>query len=667
MIKKTKKMLEIEKKINEPVDKYLRREYLENKKSTVDIGKILGMHHRNVNTWLKKFEIPTRSSSEAYFTKYGMNIEKPSDEQLRKWYIDEKMSSKEIAETVGIHYSSIVNWLKKANITRRSASEAKILSNTKKGTCKRKKKISDVELCRLYIEERNSTNEIGKILSVNGSTVLSWLKDAGIPIRNQYEAKLAQHRKEIERPSDEQLRKWYVEEKMNTYEIGELVGVSYNLINKWLREASIPIRNYYESRGYSFEKPSKERLRKWYLGERKSAREIAKIVGVDSNSVLQWLKDANIKRRTLSDAQFAIYDKEIERPSDEQLRKWYIDERKGTREIGELVGVTYQTVQGWLREAGVPRRYGTVAMIKKEKPSDDQLRKWYIDERKSGQEIAEIVGVTAGVIHKWLRNVGVEIRKDYYDMHGYTFERPSDDQLYRWYHQEKKSTIEISKLIGVNPTSIASWLREANIPLRDQSESKFVAYNKEIEKPTDEQLKGLYIEERKSTHEISEIIGVNPSTINEWLRKAGVPLRSGYYEYNIFPVARSWEKLCREMATTFYRKIQKYPPLPNNTLPDWGIDYNGKNWRVLFDAKLGAWAASIEKDIENYLPHCERLEFWCLRGKRESNNHRVKFVFAEDLINKLTALRREDLIDKVRTIMSGVDPYDKRQTKLFEI
>lgn len=151
MIKKTKKMLEIEKKINEPIDEYLRRVYLENKKSTVDIGKILGMHPRNVNTWLKKFEIPIKSLSEAYFTKYGMNIEKPSFEQLRKWYIDEKRSSKEIAEIVGVHYASVVNWLKKANIERRTASEAKILSNTKRETCKWKKEISDDELYTMYV------------------------------------------------------------------------------------------------------------------------------------------------------------------------------------------------------------------------------------------------------------------------------------------------------------------------------------------------------------------------------------------------------------------------------------------------------------------------------------------------------------------------------------
>jgi transposase-like protein len=552
MTKKTKKMLEIEKIVGEPIEEYLRREYIGNKKSTVEIGKILGMPPRNVNTWLKKFEIPTRSSSEAYFIKYNMDFEKPSDEQLLKWYIDEKMSSKEIAEIVGVHYASVVNWLKKANIERRTASEAKILSNTKRETCKWKKEISGDELYMMYVDKKMSTNEIGEILSVNGSTVLNWLKDARIPIRNQYEAKLAQYRKEIERPSTEQLRRWYVEEKMNTYEIGELVGVSYNLINKWLREANIPIRDYYESRSYLFEKPSKERLRKWYLDERKSTGDIAKIVGVDSNSVLQWLKDANIKRRTLSDAQFAIYDKEIERPSDEQLRKWYIGKKKSTREVGELVGVTYQTVQGWLREAGIPRRYGTVAMIKREKPSDDQLRKWYIDERKSGSEIGEIIGVTPGVIHRWLRKAGVRVR-------------------------------------------------EAKAP----------------------------------------------------------------------PIANSWERLCREIASTMFGRVNKYPSIPNPNEgvqqplhPDWGINYNGEGWEILFDAKIGAWAASIEEDIEHYLPHCERLEFWCSRGKRESDDPRVKFVFAEELIDKLNEMGREDLIDKVRIIVLGVDPYDKRQTKL---
>ena len=49
--------------------------------------------------------------------------------------------------------------------------------------------------------------------------------------------------------------------------------------------------------------------------------------------------------------------------------------------------------------------------------------------------------------------------------------KPSNDILYKYYIIEKKSSIQIAKIIGVSFPTILKWLREANIKIRSKSEN----------------------------------------------------------------------------------------------------------------------------------------------------------------------------------------------------
>ena len=101
-MKKTKIMLEIEKKTGEPIDIVLTREYIENGKSTRQLADFVGVSQGTIQKLLKECGIERRSLSEARFAHLGKEIQKPSDEQLRRWYIDEKKSTVEIGEIVGV-------------------------------------------------------------------------------------------------------------------------------------------------------------------------------------------------------------------------------------------------------------------------------------------------------------------------------------------------------------------------------------------------------------------------------------------------------------------------------------------------------------------------------------------------------------------------------------
>ena len=61
-IKKTKKMLEIERKIGELLEVFLRREYVDNKKSMIKIGASLDVDVSTIRNWLAKTGIKIREA-----------------------------------------------------------------------------------------------------------------------------------------------------------------------------------------------------------------------------------------------------------------------------------------------------------------------------------------------------------------------------------------------------------------------------------------------------------------------------------------------------------------------------------------------------------------------------------------------------------------------------
>lgn len=77
------------------------------------------------------------------------------------------------------------------------------------------------------------------------------------------------------------------------------------------------------------------------------------MLGVVNSTVRVWLREAGIPRRTSEEIAFLRFG--IVRPSREQLRKWYVTEKKSTVEIGNTLGVYNGTVGRWPRQYGISR------------------------------------------------------------------------------------------------------------------------------------------------------------------------------------------------------------------------------------------------------------------------------------------------------------------------
>jgi len=210
----------------------LEQVYLCDGASPSEIGAKHGVSNVTIRNWLKSHKIPIRNLSE---TRLNGKI-KPTREQLKTMYLDQEMNTYEIAKIVGVANVSISRWLKGYGIPMRTLSESML-----KGVVKPSKE----ELERLYLDEWMNTYKIGELLRVSNVTIIAWLNKYEIPMRSNSEVHF---KNRVVKPSKIELEKMYLEDKMNTYEIGDMVGVSDRLIGVWLIEYDIQVRSGSEAR-----------------------------------------------------------------------------------------------------------------------------------------------------------------------------------------------------------------------------------------------------------------------------------------------------------------------------------------------------------------------------------------------------------------------------------
>jgi len=89
-------------------------------------------------------------------------------------------SSERIAKLVGVKPSTILWWMKKFGISRRSYSEANVLRYMRNPPVTREK------LQELYLEEKKSTRQTAKELEIAQTSVRRWMIRYGIPARNPW-------------------------------------------------------------------------------------------------------------------------------------------------------------------------------------------------------------------------------------------------------------------------------------------------------------------------------------------------------------------------------------------------------------------------------------------------------------------------------------------------
>ena len=213
-----------------PRKEELYRLYVVEQMNLTAIGDIFGTSPVTARNWLKSAKVPLRSSSESHLN----GVHRPPDYELKTMYIDENMTTVEIAKKVGVDACTIGRWIDRAKI------ERKTLTNAHLKNCVR---LSDKELYTLYVLEERSAQYIATSIGVDDSAIRTWLVDMGIAPRSRSESHLIGKQK----PSAEYLDRLYTHERLAAREIAKVVGVSDATILAWLKEFEIPIRTTGES------------------------------------------------------------------------------------------------------------------------------------------------------------------------------------------------------------------------------------------------------------------------------------------------------------------------------------------------------------------------------------------------------------------------------------
>lgn len=98
--------------------------------------------------------------------------------------------------------------------------------------------------------------------------------------------------------------------------------------------------------------------------------------------------------------------------------------------------------------------------------------------------------------------------------------KPSDKRLREMYLDEGKSCSDIAKALGRYTTTVTNWLKRAGVPMRPQRRP----HAKGI-RGRESELVALYVERELSTQELAQHFGVARSTVSRRLKQLGVKLR----------------------------------------------------------------------------------------------------------------------------------------------
>jgi len=158
-------------------------------------------------------------------------------------------------------------------------------------------------------------------------------------------------------------------------------------------------------------RPSNIELRRLYIDERLSAEKIAKRCDVQKITVLRWLKAAGVERRPTSNG---LANRGIVAPTADELHNLVHVEHLSYEAIAERYGVDPTAVPYWLRKCGIERpgiwdtRYGEARPTL---PSADELRA----RMSAGHSLVRIGadhGVSSGPIRRLCDEYGIEVRAD---------------------------------------------------------------------------------------------------------------------------------------------------------------------------------------------------------------------------------------------------------------
>lgn len=197
------------------------------------------------------------------------------------------------------------------------------------------------------------------------------------------------------------------------------------------------------------------------------------------------------------------------------LYEEYVVKNRSLDEVASDCGLTSAGLKNALAKYGI--------MKPKLELSVRELTK-YLEEGKSVEEISKIFNCSENSIYRRMKANGLTIhyKPDYrqYD--------DTNDELICSLYLDGFSPEEIGKELGTSRTSVNNHLKRCGIPLRSHVEAQFAANRKSF--PEDlknySMVYDLYINQKLSKKDLGFKYNVDPSTIDRILKDFNIPVRS---------------------------------------------------------------------------------------------------------------------------------------------
>lgn len=213
-------------------------------------------------------------------------------------------------------------------------------------------------------------------------------------------------------------------------------------------------------------RPDRETLQFLYETKRLSQKQIANQFGVNQSTISDWFKLYGIKQQpknTLASTKPSI------RPIYETVNRLYSTERLTTRQIGSIYDVSKTEVLRWLKFYEIPRRAPRNGLLNRgiQEPSREELIQLVQIEHKSYREIAQIYGVEFTNISHWLKKHDIE-RPTVWETRrkGIQFIYPTQDELRKMYIEQEMTLAQIASIYNISQRTIADLCKKSNIPIR---------------------------------------------------------------------------------------------------------------------------------------------------------------------------------------------------------
>jgi len=432
---------------------------------------------------------------------------------LREQYHEQKKTTYEIADTARVCQSTILRWMKKHGIERRSPSKARTDGHIEL--------LEDPEWLReQYLENECTLSEIADLVDVSRGTVRDRMKKHGIERRSQSEIHSDGNIEPLR--NEEWLREQYWEQNKTLREISDEVNLSPTAVRNWMDRHDIETRSLSESHtdGNVDRLANKEWLRDQYRNQKKSPPEIADEIDVHAATVRSWIERHGIKKHSLSKR---YTDGNVEPLKDpEWLHEQYNQNKKSSNEIAEELGLSGGSVLKWLEKHGIERRSVSEARAAGNiKPLMDEewLSDQYHGQEKTRREIAEELDLSFDPVATWMEKHGIEPRSES-KADGNVEPLKDPEWLREQYFEQEKTTYEIAEELGLHSATVRDWMEKHEMERRSQSEAQTEGNTEPLR--NEEWLRRQYCEQKKTTYEIADELHVSPSTVRNWMKKYGI-------------------------------------------------------------------------------------------------------------------------------------------------